>query len=101
MPNIGSRSHRSDRHAVACRPESRLADKRHAPWELVTVGQLSAGDVFTLKNGITCAVWIVISCTSHASGGFSLSAIRTYYEPSVTINSWESEVTRVWRVRCS
>ena len=101
MPGVNSRSHRSDGHAVASLPEGRSAVKRHAPWELVTLGQLCVGDVFTLENGIAGAVWIVISCAPHATGGFSLSAIRTYYEPSVTINSWESEVTRAWRVRCS
>ena len=98
MPGVNSRSHS---HVVASSPERRLAVTRDAPWELVTLGQLNAGDVFTLVNSITGAVWIIISCTPHATGGFLLSAIRTYYEPSVTINSWESEVTRAWRVRCS
>ena len=98
MPGVNSRSHS---HVVASSPERRLAVTRDAPWELVTLGQLCVGDVFTLENGIAGAVWIVISCAPHATGGFSLSAIRTYYEPSVKINSWESEVTRAWRVSCS
>ena len=101
MPSVNGRSHRSDKHEMASSPDGRLAVKRTAPWELVTLGQLTAGDMFTLENGITGAVWIVISCAPHATGGFSLSAIRTYYEPSVKINSWESEVTRAWRVSCS